>query len=81
MGVCYLCEFIEMNFKFFYFIFYLNYIFICNDLSSFFFIIFKCGKRNNEFISSYNFVFYILYIKEVGCLINYNYILKYYINF
>lgn len=63
MGVCYLCEFIEMNFKFFYFIFYLNYIFICNDLSSFFFgfIIFKCRKRNNGFISNYNFVFYILY--------------------
>lgn len=64
MGVCYLCEFIEMNFKFFYFIFYLNYIFICNDLSSFFIIL-----------------YFIYYIKEVGCLLNYNYILKYYINF
>lgn len=80
-GVCHLRESIEMNFKLPHSTSHLNYTFICNDLSSFSSIIFKRGKRNNESISNYNFVFYILYTKEVGCSTNYNYTLKHYTNF
>lgn len=59
--VCHLRESIEMNFKLPHSTSHLNYTFICNELSSFSSIIFKRGKRNNESISNYNFVFYILY--------------------